>query len=62
MSFRTEDALNKHLELCYDTGRRTFHNNDYLKFDKFHHKKRIPFAMYYDFSVYFKIENTVKHR
>ena len=32
-----------------DTGRRTFHNNDYLKLDKFHYKNRVQFAMYYDF-------------
>ena len=49
MSFRTEDALKKHLEMCKDTGRKTFHSNDYLKFDKFHYKNRVPFAMYYDF-------------
>ena len=35
--------------MCNDTGRRTIHNNDYLKFDKFHYKNRVPFAMYYDF-------------
>ena len=45
VSFRTEDALNKHLEMCNDTVR-TFHNNDYLKFDKFHQKNRVPLAMY----------------
>ena len=49
VSFRTEDALNKHLEL-YNTqkhvGRRTFHKDDYRKFDKFHYKNRVPFAMY----------------
>ena len=28
--FRTEDALNKHLEMCNNTGRRTFHNNENL--------------------------------
>ena len=44
VSFRTEDALNKHLEMCNDTGRRTFHNNYYLKFDKFHYNYRVPFA------------------
>ena len=49
MSFRTEDALNKHLKMCNETGRRTFHNNDYLKLDKFRCKNRVPFAMYYDF-------------
>ena len=48
MSFRTEDALNKHLAMFNDTGRRTVHNNDYITFDKFHYKKRIPFAMFYD--------------
>ena len=45
----TENAINKHLEVCNDTGRRTFNNNDYLSFDKFHYKNRAPIAMYYDF-------------
>ena len=52
VSFRTEDALNKHFELCNTqkrVGRRTFHLKDYLKFDKFHYKNRVPFAMYYYF-------------
>ena len=35
--------------MCNDTGGRTFHNNEYLNFDKFHYKNRIPFAMHYDF-------------
>ena len=54
VSFRTEDALNKHLTMCNATGRRTFHNNDYLKFDKFHYKNRVPFAKYYDFECIIK--------
>ena len=57
VSFRTEDALNKHLELCNTqkyVGRRTFHKDDYLKFDKFHYKNRVPFAMYYDFEYIIK--------
>ena len=58
MSLRTEDALNKHLEMCNDAGRRTHHNNDYLKFDKFHCKNRVPIAMYYDFECIIK---DVKH-
>ena len=45
VSFRNEDALNKHLEMCNDTGRRTFHNNYYIKFDKFHYKNTVTFAM-----------------
>ena len=49
VSFQIEDAITKHLEMCKNTGRRTFHNNDYLKFDKFHYKNRVPFAMFYDF-------------
>ena len=52
VSFLTEHALNKHLVLCYtqtNAGRRTFHKDEYLKFDKFHYKNRVPFAMYYDF-------------
>ena len=54
VSFRTEDALNKFLKICNDTGRRTFHNNYYLTFDKFHYKNRIPSAMYYDFECIIK--------
>ena len=57
VSFRTEDALNKHLELCNTqkhVGRRTFHKDDYLKFNKFHYKNRVPFAMYYDFECIIK--------
>ena len=49
VSFRTEDALNKHLEMSSNTGRRTFHKDEYLKFGKFHYKSRVPFAMFYDF-------------
>ena len=40
--------------MCNDTGRRTFHNNEHLKFDKFHYKNRVPFAMYYDFECIIK--------
>ena len=57
VSFRTEDALNKHLKLCNTqkhVGRRTFHKDDYLKFEKFHYKNRVPFAMYYDFECIIK--------
>ena len=57
VSLRTEDALNKHLELCITqkhVGRRTFHKDDYLKFDKFHYKNRVPFAIYYDFECIIK--------
>ena len=57
VSFRTEDALNKHLVLCNTQkhiGRRTFHKDEYVKFDKFHNKNRVPFAMYYDFECIIK--------
>ena len=54
MSLRTEYAFNKHLEMCNDTGKRTFYNNDYLKFDKFHYRNRIPFPMCYDFECVIK--------
>ena len=57
VSFRTEDSLNKHLDLCKTQkhiGRRTFHKDDYLKFDKFLFKNRVPFAMYYDFECIIK--------
>ena len=57
VSFRTEDALNKHLVLCNtqkNIGRRTFHKDEYLQFDKFHYKNRVLFAMYYDFECIIK--------
>ena len=57
VSFLTEHALNKHLDLCNTQkhlGRRTFHKDEYLKFDKFHYKTRVPFAMYYDFEFIIK--------
>ena len=57
VSFRTEDALNKHLDLCNTQKhicRRTFHKDNYLKFAKFHYKNRVPFAMYYDFECIIK--------
>ena len=40
------------MDLCNTqkhVGRRTFHKYEYLKFDNFHYKNRVPFAMYYDF-------------
>ena len=57
VSFRTEDALNKHLDFCNTQkhiGRRKFHKDDYLKFDRFHYKNRVPFAMYYNFECMIK--------
>ena len=57
VSFQSEDALNKQLDLCNTqkpVGRRTFHKDEYLKFDKFHYKNRVPFAMYYDFECIIK--------
>ena len=57
VSFLTEPALKKHLDLCNtqkQVGRETFHKYEYLKFDKFHYKNRVPFAMYYDFEYIIK--------
>ena len=51
---QTEDALDRHLELCNNTGKRTFYRDDYLKFDKFFYKNRVPFAMFYDFEFIIK--------
>ena len=62
VSFLTERALKKHLELCNTqkhVGRRTFHKDEYLKFDKFHYENRVPFAMYYYFECI--IKNKKKH-
>ena len=58
VSFRTEDALNKHLEFCNTqkyVGGRTFHKDNYLKFDKFHYKNRVPFSIHYDFECIIKV-------
>ena len=49
MSFQNEDAFNKHLDFCNNNGRRTFHLDDYPKFNMFLYKNRVPFAMYYVF-------------
>ena len=35
-------------------GRITFLKDEYLKFDRFHYKNRVPFAMYYDFECIIK--------
>ena len=59
MSFQTEEALNKHLDLCNTNdhiGMRTLHNDDYLKFNNFHHKNRVPFTITYDFECIIKNE------
>ena len=61
VSFLTEHALNTHLDLCNTrkhVGRRTFYKDEYLKFDKFHYKNRVPFAMYYDFECLIKKQKT----
>ena len=47
-SFLTEHALNNHFDLRNTqkhVGRTTFHKDEYLQFDKFHYKNRVPFAM-----------------
>ena len=57
VSFLTEHALNKRFNLCNTqkhVGRRIFHKDEYLIFDKFHYKNRVPFAMYYDFECVIK--------
>ena len=57
VSFLTEHALNKHLDSCNTqkhVGRRTFHKDEHLKFDRFHYKNRVPFAVYYDFECIIK--------
>ena len=62
VSFLTEHALNKHLDLCNTqkhVGRRTFHKDEYLKFDKFHYKNSVPFAMYYNFECIINNKNTL---
>ena len=64
VSFKTEDALNKHLDLCNaqkHVGRKTIHKYEYLKFDKFHYKNRVPFAMYYDFECIIKNKKTLSY-
>ena len=54
VSFQNEDAFNKHLDFCNKNERRTFHLDDYPKFNMFHYKNRVPFAMYYDFECLIK--------
>ena len=57
MSFQSEDALKKLLDFCNTqkhVGRRKFHKDEYLKFDKFHYKDSVQFAMYYDFECIIK--------
>ena len=53
VSFQTEDALNKHLNICSDdksnAGKRTLHKEKYLRFDKLYHKNKVPFSTYYVF-------------
>ena len=48
------DLCNTHKHVV----RRTFHKDEYLKFDKFHYKNRVPIAKYYDFEY---IINNKKH-
>ena len=40
--------------MCNDIGRRTFGNNDYLKFDRIQYKNRVQFAMHYEFECILK--------
>ena len=52
VSFRTQSALDKHLELANTkehVGRRTLQFEVCLKFDKYHYKNRVTFTMEYDF-------------
>ena len=45
------------MDLCNTqkhVGRRIFHKDEYLNFDKFHYKNTVPFAMYYDFECIIK--------
>ena len=58
VSFEIENALNKHLDLFNNIGRRTLHHDDYLKFDKYRYKNRVPFTMEYDFEFIIKTRNT----
>ena len=58
VSFQIEDPLNKHSELCNNTGRKTIRRDDYLRFDKFYYKNSVPFAMYCDFDCIIKDSNT----
>ena len=60
VSFRIEDELNKHLDLCNesylekDIRRRTFHKENYVKFNKLQYKNKVPFITVYDFEFIMK--------
>ena len=51
-SFNTSESLNKHKEYCYENKSVKTNmppQNTYLRFNKFHHSEKAPFAVYADF-------------
>ena len=51
-SFNTLESLNKHKEYCYKNKSVKTNmppSNTYLRFNKFHHSEKAPFAVYADF-------------
>ena len=51
-SFNTLESLNKHKEYCYENKSVKTNmppQNTYLRFNKFHHSEKAPFAVYADF-------------
>jgi len=53
-SFRTKQALNNHLVNCQqnEAVRNTFPKEDYLEYNKWHYKNKVPFVIYCDFEAY----------
>ena len=58
-SFRTENKLEEHIEDCKENPeeRAEFHKDEYLEFNKFHYKNKVPFVIYGDFEAYNKLSN-----
>ena len=53
-SFRTKEEMNRHLENCQqnDAVKNTFTKEDYLVYNKWYYKNKVPFIVYCDFEAY----------
>lgn len=58
-SYSTQNALNNHLIECknYDSSKVTFSKDEYLSFNKYHYKNKVPFTIYADFESWNKVLN-----
>ena len=63
-SFSSEQALKNHLNNCQENEavRNTFPKEDYLKFNKWFYKNKVPFTIYCDFEAYNVIGNNEKEQ